>query len=457
MNKPSSWTSYTIAGWIGIILLFGPLVTVEAAPVVIQGGSVFNSISGVMQQNRTVVIDGQRITYVGAPGGYTAPSNAKIINAQGKFIIPGLIDGHAHMAFPLNDAGVSPEPLLPQYVAYGVTTLRNAGDNIAPELAIANYAASHLGNCPRIYTCSTPIDGSPTIHGSSFGMAVTSPSSVPAIMTDMAAQGVTTVKIYGGTQRAVGSAVITEAHKHGLFVTGHLINYSAQDAVADGIDGLEHITTVSDFGGFSGPTLTSLISSIVAKGVTVAPTLTVFRNMLLLADQPEIYGNPDNDAASPALRDYWERIVAAEGLNPDNLAGRLATFANYEALTGILYRAGVRILAGTDTPEPYCPPGSTLHQELELLVESGLTPAAALQAATINNAWALKQDQNLGSIDVGKLADMVILNADPTIDINNSRSINHVILNGQVMPEPCTLILLVTGGLVLFAYAWRKR
>ena len=97
-----------------------------------------------------------------------------------------------------------------------------------------------------------------------------------------------------------------------------------------------------------------------------------------------------------------------------------------------MHRAGVPLLAGTDTPEPYCPPGFSLHQELELLVESGLTPSAALQAATINNARSLKQADHLGSIAPGRLADLVILAADPTADIRNTRRIEHVIRGGRV-------------------------
>ena len=111
---------------------------------------------------------------------------------------------------------------------------------------------------------------------------------------------------------------------------------------------------------------------------------------------------------------------------------RSQEFRKYQDLTGILHRAGVTLLAGTDSPEPYCPPGFALHQELELLVESGLAPSAALQAATVNNARSLKQADRLGSIAPGKLADLVILTADPTVDIRNTRKIERVIRGGQV-------------------------
>ncbi len=120
---------------------------------------------------------------------------------------------------------------------------------------------------------------------------------------------------------------------------------------------------------------------------------------------------------------------------------RRKEFQKYQELTGLLFRAGVPLLAGTDVPEPYCPPGLALHQELEFLVESGLTPTAALQAATINNARALKQEKHLGSIEPGKVADLVILDADPTIDIRNTRRIVRVIRDGIVCDTQALLKL----------------
>jgi imidazolonepropionase-like amidohydrolase len=124
--------------------------------------------------------------------------------------------------------------------------------------------------------------------------------------------------------------------------------------------------------------------------------------------------------------------------SPETLALRKREFQKYKDLTGILYRAGVTLLAGTDTPEPFCPPGFSLHQELELLVESGLTEAAALQAATVNNARVLHVEKSLGSIEPGKLADIVILDANPLSSIRNSRKISKVIKGGRVV-DPQTL------------------
>ena len=325
---------------------------------------------------------------------------------------------------------------------------------------LSRYAAEHPDISPRLFLCSPLIDGNPPFHGY-WGRPFTDPDRVPAFVADMAAWGVATLKIYVGTERPVGRKVIEEAHRNGLAVAGHLGKYSAQDAVADGIDCLEHIWGVFNFifppgppkSGMSAlerranvdlesPIAKDLIEAIKAHHVFVDPTLTVHRNMLLLADLPEYFQHPDNAAMPERLKKYWlkyrdERMKTV--LTPETLALRKREFQKYKELTGILYRAGVTLLAGTDTPEPFCPPGFSMHQELEMLVESGLPPAAALQAATIHNARVLHAEKNLGSIEPGQLADILILDSDPLASIQNSRKISKVIKGGRVL-DPKSLL-----------------
>jgi imidazolonepropionase-like amidohydrolase len=214
-----------------------------------------------------------------------------------------------------------------------------------------------------------------------------------------------------------------------------------------GIDCLEHITSVFDFIippeakkqpdhratlDLENAQAKALIAALVQRKVLVDPTLTVFRNMLLLSDLEEVQRHPDNARMPERLRTYWDRYRLGQGHAAATRDYRRKVFQRYQALTGALHRAGVTLLAGTDAPEPYCPPGASLHQELEYLAESGLTPADALRAATLHNARALKKDERLGSIAPGKFADLVIVTADPTADIRNTRKIERVICRGKV-------------------------
>jgi len=449
--------------WVLSTALFasGSLRAQVPTTLIIRGASIFDTASGAMLPGRTVVIEGEHIQSIGSPGQQVStPRRARVIDGRGKFLIPGLIDAHAHATYVLDFAHMTGDEILPHFLANGVTSIRSTGDLIVAQRLLSRYAAQHPDLSPRMFLCSPLIDGDPPFHGY-WGRAFTNPDKIPAFIKDMAGWGVSTVKLYVGTERPVGREVIEQAHRNGLVVTGHLGKYSAQEAVADGIDCLEHIWGVFNFilppgpsksgvqtlerranVDLNSPVAKDLIEAIRSHNVSVDPTLTVFRNMLLLADLPEYFQHPDNVAMPEPLKAYWlryreERMKTT--FSAETLDLRKREFQKYKDLTGILYRAGVTLLAGTDTPEPFCPPGSSLHQELELLVESGLSPAAALQAATINNARILHSEKSLGSIDPGKLADILILDANPLASIGNSRRISKVIKGGRVI-DPQSLL-----------------
>jgi hypothetical protein len=414
--------------------------------LLIQGGSVFDPVSATWQRGRTIVIEGDKIKAVGTPEQpVEIPQGVvRILDAKGKFIVPGLIDAHVHLVHRLNFAHVTGDEILPLFLLHGVTTVRDTGDEIVAQTLVARHAEANPHLCPRVFRCSGLIDGNPPIHRD-IGIGVSDPLQVKRLIDDMAAWGVTTVKIYAGTGRGVGRSVIEEGHRRDKVVTGHLSSYAAPEAVADGIDCLEHITSVFDFViprevrqqadhrsrvDLDNPQAKSLIALLAKRQVMVNPTLTVFRNMLLLSELDEVRNHPDVALVPERLRSYWHSFWP--GQSPTTRDRRRKEFQKYQELVGLLYRAGVPLLAGTDAPEPFCPPGAGLHQELELLVESGLTPAAALQAATLNNARALKQQEQLGSLEVGKLADLIVLSADPLADIRNTRKIEWVVRGGRV-------------------------
>jgi imidazolonepropionase-like amidohydrolase len=429
----------------------------EPPPVVIRNTSLFEPVAQKMLPDRTIFLEGGKIKTILGPGQEVVlPPGARVIDGRGKFVLPGLIDAHVHLVHRLNFAHVTGDEVLPLFLAAGVTSVRDTGDEIVAQTLVARFAEAHPEISPRVFTCSGLIDANPPIHRD-IGLPVTDPEKVPALVDDMKAWKVTTLKIYAGSGRPVGRRVIEEGHRHGLVVTGHLSAYPAPEAVGDGIDCLEHITSVFDFIipaearkqpdhraklELPNDLTRAFLPMLARKKVFVDPTLTVFRNMLLLSDVEEIHNHADVARVPARLRDYWHQYRKTQGFPLATREARRQVFVKYQELTGLLYKAGVPLLAGTDTPEPFCPPGFSLHQELERMVESGVPPAATLQAATIHNARALRQDERLGSIEVGKLADMVILSADPLADIRNTRKIDWVI-RGGVIVEPAKVLAAV--------------
>lgn len=423
--------------------------------IVIEHCHLFDPESGQMVPDRTIVIRGSRISSVhGNDTSVVVPSDATRINGKGKYVIPGLIDAHVHLVHVLDFAHLTGDAVLPLYLAAGVTSLRSTGDEIVAATLVARMAEARADRSPRVFTCSPLLDADPPIHRD-VGRAITDPGKVSALFDDLAKWDLRTVKIYAGTSRPVGKAIIEESHRRHLFVTAHLGNYRAQDAVADGVDGLEHIWSVFNYVipgeisnqpghrgriDFDQPLCQSLVGELAKRKVYVDPTLAVFRNMILLPDVLAPRDLQDNNQVPQRLRDFWPIYLAQTGCPQGGpLEDRRREFTKYLELTGILYRAGVPLLAGTDSPEPNVPPGSSLHLELELLVNAGLPPAAALRAATLTNATVLGEQDRLGSVAAGKVADLVVLSANPLEDIRNSRQIDYVIRDG-IVNKPADLL-----------------
>lgn len=442
-----------------LIVTCGGLLSAEETVVVISNCSVFDPVSEKMLLERTIVIRGDKIASVSSPDGepIQIPANAVRIDGAGKYAIPGLIDAHVHIVHVIDFARVTGDEVLPLYLAAGVTSVRSTGDEVVAATLVARFAQAHPESSPRVFTCSPLLDADPPIHRD-IGVAVTDPAKVPAMLDDLQQWNVTTLKIYARTGRDIGKTIIEEGHRRGFFVTAHLGPYSAQDAAADGIDGLEHIWSVFNYiipddlprepgyrgrVDFSHPKCESLVAELAKRKVLVDPTLAVFRNMILLPDVPEVRDHPDNLLAPKRLRDFWPKYLARTGCpQGGELKHRRREFVKFQELTKKLYDAGVPLLVGTDAPEPQVTPGFSLLQELELYVEAGIPAAAALRAATLHNARALKQEDRLGSIAPGKLADLVLLTANPLDDIRNTRMIDVVIRGGRIA-RPAELLKLV--------------
>ena len=447
-----------VAKAVSVLLLSGLSVAAESM-IVIENCSLFRSESGEMLPGRNIVIRGKQITEVTPTDLNPAefPTDVLKIDGRGKFALPGLIDAHVHVVHILDFAHMTGDEVLPLYLAAGVTSIRSTGDEIVAATLVAHHAAAHPDWSPRVFTCSPLLDADPPIHRD-IGRAIVDPLKVPELFDDLVKWDLKTVKIYAGTGRPVARAIIDEGHRRGFFVTAHLGKYTAQDAIADGVDGLEHIWSVFNYVippevssqpghrgrvDFNNPICESLIADLVRQKTFVDPTLAVFRNMLLLPDATDVHDNVDNELVPRRLREFWPVYLQRAGCpHGGPLEDRRREFAKYQELTGKLYRAGVTLQVGTDSPEPNVPPGLSLHQELEMLVESGLPPKEALRAATLTNATVLGEKDRLGSVSVGKLADIVLLSANPLEDIRNTRKIELVIRDG-IVNRPADLLKLV--------------
>jgi hypothetical protein len=451
----------------------GPFAS--ARTVVLEGGSYLDP-AGTMRPFAAIVLEDDRIKAVVAPGeSWEAPPAAERVDVRGRYVIPGLIDGHVHLVHILFSLQISAEELFPLFLAHGVTTVRDTGDEITTQQKLADYAQRHPELAPRVFLGSPLVDGNPAYHPY-VSWPMTDPADVPAFVEKMSAVGVQTFKLYVGTSRAVGQALVRETQRHGRWATAHLAwGYTAQEAAADGINSLEHIGSVYEFilppgtprwpppaersklapdqlaalesavlaakakVDVDGPEARDLIDSLVRHHVAVNPTLVVYRNWMLLRDLESVQTHPDLAGVPARLREGWQHTAQAAQLDPATRELRAAQFERMKQLTLRLHRAGVELMAGSDTPVQFCPPGGALLQELELLTEAGLTPAETLRAATRNNARALGQSAELGSIEVGKIADLVILSSDPLADIRHTRDIHRVIHAGRVL-DPAELL-----------------
>jgi hypothetical protein len=425
-----------------------------AETLVLRGATVFDAAAGQMLPGRTVVIAGETIQAIGTPDRPAEiPAGSRTIDCTGRYLIPGLIDAHVHLVHLADRTRVTGDEYLPLFLAAGVTSVRSTGDAVVAAAGVAHFSRNHPERAPRVFLASPLIDGAKPYHRD-VGWPLVDIAEVPGFIDDMAAWKVTTLKIYVGTPRTIGRSVIELGHQRGMIVTGHLGLYSAQDAVEDGIDCLEHIWSVFNYSipaevtsqpnhradlDLRNPRCQSLVAAIAKRHVAVDPTLVVFRNMIYLHDLPVVREHPDLARVPARMRAYWDAYRDRSNLKPETQAVRQREIDRYLELTGILHRAGVPLLAGTDAPEPYVTPGYALHQELELLVAAGLSPAAALQAATINNARILNQGEALGRIEPGLLADLVILRANPLDDIRHTREIESVVRGGRVVAPDAIL------------------
>jgi imidazolonepropionase-like amidohydrolase len=427
-----------------------PTLGRDAPSLVIRHASVIDPRDGTIQSDRSIAIQEDRIIAVADPGAF--PDAVRTIDATGKYVIPGLWDMHVHTFFGTWVPG-GKEVTLPLFIANGVTGVRDMGSELEPILAVRDAIAQRRMIGPRMVIAGPMLDGPKTQFPAS--IAISTPEDGRRAVAMLAARGVDFIKIQSYVPRDAYFAIAEDCRRRGLVFAGHVPDaVRGAEAANAGQKSFEHLigifegsSTAEDAMLAGGKTPgrfldtydagreTSLTQILVAHQTWQCPTLFWERGQWLV-DAIDVSRDPDGQYAPVSWRDKsWPRFTRSilEQLDTDPLAVR-RRFVDHElGLVRRLHDAGLAFLAGTDTPAGVdVIPGASLHHELARFVDAGFTPLAALQTATINPARFLGRS-DLGTVEPGKLADLVVLDKNPLADIANTRAIAAVVVAGRYL------------------------
>jgi imidazolonepropionase-like amidohydrolase len=372
--------------------------------------TVVDVAAGRLLPDQSVVTRGGRILRTGDAAGLAVPARATVVDGRGKYLIPGLWDMHVHALF---DAEVARD-FLPRFVASGVTGVRDMGGkvNVMRTARFAVLAGTLVG--PRIVAAGAILDG-PQPVDSSVSIAVGTPDQARAAVDSLAAYGADFIKVYTLLPRAAYFAALREAARRRLPVSGHVPEgVTTLEAADSGQRSIEHLRDeLEPICGAVDAACGRLLDSLRVHGTWLVPTLVVLRAKAIL-DDTSLVADPRLAAVPEMVRSAWERIRADKRAQPATYwREKRARFRGELALAGEAWRRGVPLLAGTDAGALYTYPGSSLDDELAQLVRAGLTPAAALRAATLGPAEFLGAADSMGTVATGKVADLVLLDGDP--------------------------------------------
>jgi imidazolonepropionase-like amidohydrolase len=419
-----------------IALLFVSLaLTRQAAAQTLRitNANVVDVSTGQLHPTTTIVIRGNRIASVGgAPS--AAQKGEQVVDAKGMYVIPGLWDMHTHLSFARATA-------LPVLAATGVTYVRDVGGDLSELDVWRGQIAANGILGPTIFRAGPTLNGQ---ESNRYHLVIANADDARMAARALKKAGVDVYKTHRRTSRDAYFALADEAKKLGVPLVGHVpMTVSPEEASNAGQQTIEHIETLFE-GTFAtahggqvrpadiaqwraSPAAAALFGTFARNGTVVDPTLIAMGYLARTFDSP----NPDPRMRFVARSVLKLRGETLAGIPAPQKTGTSPLVIENQAVALQLQRAGVTLVTGTDLAFLH-PPGFSLHDELDMMAEAGLTPAEILRAATINCA-KLFPSIDAGAVAVGKRADLVLLNANPLADIRNAHAIHAVVLRGRVL------------------------
>lgn len=437
----------------------------EAPDLAIENVTLIDADNGV-REAMTVVIDSGRIVRV-AEADESATAR-EVVDASGQYLIPGLWDFHVHLTY--DDRFTEAMPGL--FLSHGVTSIRDTGGLLEKVLPVVEAMEAEGATAPRVFFAGPLMDGEHVVYDGQnrpgLGIANPDPDAARANVELLAEAGVDFIKIYEMVAPEVFRALVEAAAAHGLPIDGHVPLSMLAREVAPHVGSLEHLRNIeldcaadadallaerrrmlADHRDGSGAELRSRLhqaqrTAAVAghdpdrcrqgleamRSTIQVPTLRLNASSLHPAHAREDFRSA-LERVPPEVARAWNAAAERERADttpPDT------TFAAWSlSLVGRMHEGGVPIGAGTDTPIGYAVPGYSLHSELEMLVRAGLSPIEALRAATLRPARFFGLEREMGTIEEGRLADLVLLSANPLDDIANTRAVEAVVLKGELL------------------------
>ena len=394
-------------------------VNEEAIPegektVAIVGAILIDGRGGDPLPDACVIVKGTTIVEAGSASTTPIPPEAEVISARGMSLLPGLIDAHFHLGS---------DTLPSVFLRHGITSLRDPG------AWIASYdRARAVSPVPRLFLTGPHLDGFPPAYPQN-SYIVQDTEEAQRVVDRLADQGASAIKVYFRLSLALIRQVCLSAHERGLPVTAHLEVTDARDAINAGLDGIEHITSF---------------------GTTLLPFREAERyRQSILTDNSarrlgryEVWSTLDTTHQEAAA--FTKFLVEKQTFVCPTLGAfeyrmdqdktdtlKAQGFQKMLDVTGFLHRGGVRVVVGSHGGVPYAERGWAYQHEMELMVESGMSPAEVIVGATLENARFLRIAERLGSIEPGKQADLVLLKGNPLNDIRAMRQLQRVMLNGR--------------------------